>query len=85
MPAHGRQGLAEGANFDDRLTQGKNSKGTVGYTGPALESKPHHYYFELFALNAPLKLPPGADRATVIEAMDGIEIAKGELVGTYGK
>ena len=79
------RGLAEGAATDDRLTQGKNHKGTTGYAGPQPESKPHRYYFELFAVNASLDLPPGADRAAVLYAMHVIELSKGELIGTFGK
>jgi len=67
------------------LTEGKNSTGKIGYMGP----KPppghgvHHYHFELFALDAPLELGPGADRDAVVRAMHGHVRASGEVVGTF--
>jgi hypothetical protein len=66
--------------------QGKNSwpKG-IGYRGPAPPKGHglHHYYFRLYALDVPLNLEPGADKATVVKAMSGHILADGELVGTY--
>ena len=44
---------------------------------------PHHFHFELFALNRPVKLKPGADREAVVKAMAGHVVARGELVGLY--
>lgn len=77
------QGLAEGAAGDSRLIQGTNHTGTIGYAGPHPNRGPEHYYFQLFALAAPLNLPPGADRKKIIEAMDGLVLVQGRLETTY--
>lgn len=65
--------------------QGRASNGTIGYFGPRppKDDSPHHYHFEVFCLDSPLDLGPGADRDQMIEAMDGHVLAKGELVGVY--
>src|SRR4051794_39538836 len=65
--------------------QGRNSKGNIGYFGPRppKDDPAHHYHFQLFALNAPLHLPPGASREELLRAMNGHVVAKGDLVGTY--
>jgi Raf kinase inhibitor-like YbhB/YbcL family protein len=65
--------------------QGRNSRGQVGYVGPRPPEgdPPHHYHFQLFALDATLSLPPAADRESVVKAMSGHVVARGELVGTY--
>jgi Raf kinase inhibitor-like YbhB/YbcL family protein len=65
--------------------QGKNSWGGVGYRGPAPPKGhgTHHYHFKLYALDAPLDVPPGADKAALEKAMSGHVLAQGEVVGTY--
>ncbi len=65
--------------------QGRNALGTLGYSGPTPpQADPaHHYHFEVFALDRMLKLAPGVDRATVVRAMAGHVLAKGEMVGLY--
>ncbi len=67
------------------LLQGKTSKGSVGYFGPRPPEgdPPHHYHFQVFALDTELNLPPGAGRDEVLHAMSGHVLAAGELVGTY--
>jgi len=65
--------------------QGTNSNGSIGYYGmhPPAGDKPHHYHFQLFALDKMLDLPPGAERSAVRQAMDGHVISQTEIVGTY--
>ncbi len=41
------------------------------------------YYFRLYALDVSVDLPPGADRDTLLEAIDGHIIAAGELAVDY--
>jgi hypothetical protein len=60
------------------------------YRGPAAPSSgpPHHYVFELYALDATIDVPatgqsPAATRAAVIAAMAGHVRAKGVLIGLY--
>ncbi|MGQ0634098.1 MAG: YbhB/YbcL family Raf kinase inhibitor-like protein [Planctomycetaceae bacterium] len=66
--------------------QGRNSwpKG-VGYRGPAPPHGHglHHYRFRLYALDAPVALGPGIDKAALLAAMNGHVLAEAELVGTY--
>lgn len=65
--------------------QGRNSSGKVGYGGPMppVGHGMHHYYFKVYALDAPLDLPAGQDKAAVLAAMKGHILAEGELIGTY--
>ena len=65
--------------------QGKNSWGKVGYGGPMPPKGHgvHHYRFRLYALDAALGLPPGAEKGAVLAAAKGHILAEGELVGTY--
>ena len=44
---------------------------------------PHHYTFELFALDTKLDLGPDAARADVLKAIDGHILGKGVLVGRF--
>ncbi|HVA41564.1 MAG TPA: YbhB/YbcL family Raf kinase inhibitor-like protein [Candidatus Binataceae bacterium] len=67
--------------------QGANGLGQIGYMGPCPPpgSAPHHYHFELSALDAALDLKPGATAAQVEEAAQGHVRANGELVGTFAR
>lgn len=66
--------------------QGINGRGETGYTGPCPPSgKPHHYHFQLYALDQKLQLGPGATEAQVQSAMKGHVIGKAELVGIFGR
>jgi Raf kinase inhibitor-like YbhB/YbcL family protein len=65
---------------------GANSRGSTGYFGPRPHgSKPHHYHFQLFALDSPLALPAGANRRQLLAAMKGRVLAKGDLVGLFAQ
>lgn len=85
------QALAEGLPTDPKLLkpagmlQGRNSRGSVGYFGPKppVGDPPHHYHFQLLALDTVLDLKPGATRDEVLEAAKGHVIGGGELIGTY--
>jgi Raf kinase inhibitor-like YbhB/YbcL family protein len=85
--------LPEGLQEQPRLTapdgvlQGRTSRGVIGYYGPRppVGDKPHHYHFQILALDTMLDLPAGADRDDVLKAASGKVIAKGELVGTYSQ
>jgi Raf kinase inhibitor-like YbhB/YbcL family protein len=65
--------------------QGWNYHGSVGYTGPRppLGDPPHHYHFQVFALDRPLRMHPGAQIGQVLGAMKNHVIARGQLVATY--
>ncbi len=83
--------LPEGLQEQPRLTepegllQGKTSRGSVGYLGPRppVGEPPHHYHFQLLALDTVLDVPFGAERDEVLAAAKGHVIAKGVLTGTY--
>jgi Raf kinase inhibitor-like YbhB/YbcL family protein len=76
-------GLPEAA-VPPGVRQGRNSRGTIGYFGPRPHgSTPHHYHFQLFALDRALALPAGADREHLLAAMNGHVLAKGDLVGLF--
>lgn len=66
------------------LQQGTNGKQRTGYFGPRPPAgdPPHHYHFELFALDVTLELPDDADRDALVAAIASHVIAKGELVAT---
>jgi Raf kinase inhibitor-like YbhB/YbcL family protein len=67
--------------------QGKNSLGRRGYMGP--HPPPghgkHHYCFQLFALDGPIDLTPGATRDEVVHAMAGQVIGMGRVIGVYAR
>lgn len=83
--------LPQGLQKQPRLTepegvsQGRNSHGSRGYYGPRppIGDQPHHYHIQMFALDTVTLPPPGSDRDTLVSAMQGHVIAKGELVGTF--
>jgi Raf kinase inhibitor-like YbhB/YbcL family protein len=64
-----------------------NGLGQIGYLGPCPPpgSAPHHYHFELSALDTALDLRPGATAAEVEKAAQGHVIATGELLGTFAR
>jgi len=73
---------------DDPIgTQGANSGGSMGYTGPCppAEHEPveHRYFFTIYALDTTLELPEGATNSELETAMQGHVIATAELVGRY--
>jgi Raf kinase inhibitor-like YbhB/YbcL family protein len=65
--------------------QGRTSRGSIGYFGPRppKADPPHHYHFQVFALDEMLALDPGVGREALLEAMRGHVVAAGELVGTF--
>jgi Raf kinase inhibitor-like YbhB/YbcL family protein len=67
--------------------QGANSLGQIGYMGPCPPpgNAPHHYHFELSALDTALSLKPGATAAQVEQAAQGHVKATGDLVGTFAR
>ena len=65
--------------------QGKNDGGKIGYLGPCPPSGMHRYFARLFALDAELKLKPGAPHEEVRQAMEGHILDRAELMGTYAR
>ena len=69
------------------IEQGKNIRGANGYQPPCppVGARPHHYIFELYALDTKLDLPAGSGRADLLKALDGHVIGKASLVGIFGQ
>ena len=65
--------------------QGRNGKGGLGYFGPRPPpgQGPHHYHFELFALDRLLPLEPDATLTELLRALKDATIAKADLVAIY--
>jgi Raf kinase inhibitor-like YbhB/YbcL family protein len=65
--------------------QGRNSRGTIGYFGPRPPKgdPPHHYHFQVFAVDTMLNLDPGATATAVLAAMKGHVVGRDELIGLY--
>ena len=90
LPPSG-SGLPAGLSKEGRLAdlggavQGGTHAGTIGYYGPRPPAgdPPHHYHFQLLALDRTLTLAPGFTRDALLDAIAGHVLAKGELVGTY--
>lgn len=80
--------LAEGVPPDvpmpDGTMQGKNMMGRPVYQGPcAPPGAPHHYNFELYALDKKLDLPQGASRDDIQKAMDGHVLSGTVYIGLF--
>ena len=79
-----RTGLAEG-EVPQGAVEGSNDYGETGYGGPQppVGDRAHRYFFSLHAVAEPLGISPGASAADVRQAMDGKEVGRAVLVGTY--
>jgi hypothetical protein len=66
---------------------GKNAFGNSEWLLPAPPTgdEPHGYVFQLFALDSPLTLMPGATRGDLVEAMEGHIVAAAVLTATYAR
>jgi Raf kinase inhibitor-like YbhB/YbcL family protein len=71
----------------DGIMQGVNIRKVNGYQPPCPPpgATPHHYIFEIYALDAKLDLPAGSARADLLKAMDGHVIGKSTYVGMFGR
>ena len=70
----------------DGSRQGRSDFGKIGYGGPCPpRGSTHRYFFDLFALNSMLDLPPGATRAQVEDAMNTHVLARAKLMARYGR
>ena len=73
------------AALADGSLNGRTSAGSPGYHGPCPPSGTHRYFFKLYALDSMLSLPSSADKARLLEAVQGHILAQGELMGTFSK
>jgi Raf kinase inhibitor-like YbhB/YbcL family protein len=89
IPATSSQVMA-GIKVDatpDGIQQGKNVRGVNGFQPPCPPpgGAPHHYIFELYALDQKLDIVAGATRADLLKAMDGHVLGKATYVAVFGR
>ncbi len=78
------EGTAKQEQLPDGSRQGHNDYDKFGYVGPCPPGhSPHHYVFDLYALDTKLNLPSGASKKQAMKAMKGHILASGELVGQF--
>jgi Raf kinase inhibitor-like YbhB/YbcL family protein len=67
------------------LVQGLNTHGMPGYMGPKPPAGdgPHHYHFQLFALDARLDLEPDTALEELVQVLKAHTIASCDMVGLY--
>lgn len=77
-------GLGEG---ESPPVQGTNDFGDNGYRGPCPppDDDPHCYIFTVVAADQALGLEAGASADDLREALQEVEVARGQLVGRYGR
>jgi Raf kinase inhibitor-like YbhB/YbcL family protein len=80
------RGITDG-HVPTSAKQAKNSAGKTGWTAPCPPKgdKPHRYVFTLFALKKPLDAANGASASDARKAVTGSALARGQLVGRYGR
>ncbi len=76
-------GLREG--MTGVALDGTNSWNRTGYGGPCPPSGTHRYFFKVYALDDKLDLDPGADKESLLSAMEGHILGQAELMGTYSR
>lgn len=79
--------LPQGVREDDAtLVQGDTYAG-LGWHGPCPPAgdDPHHYVFQIWAVDRVLGVERGADADALYRALDGHALATGTLTGTYGR
>jgi len=71
----------------DGIVQGKNIRNVNGFQPPCPPpgATPHHYTFEMYALDTKLDLPAGSTRADLLKAMDGHVVGKATYPGLFGR
>jgi Raf kinase inhibitor-like YbhB/YbcL family protein len=81
-----RDGIDE-AEVPGGARQGKNSAGDASWAGPCppKDDEPHHYEFTLYALSSSIDLPEGAAADDVRSAVADAALARGQLVGRFGR
>jgi Raf kinase inhibitor-like YbhB/YbcL family protein len=67
--------------------QGVNARQTIGYIGscPPAGQPAHHYNYQVFAVDGPLAVPPGATLPAVATAMNGHTVGQTKIVAMFGR
>jgi Raf kinase inhibitor-like YbhB/YbcL family protein len=77
--------LAKGFNPEGKSNEGMNDFGKKGYNGPCPPpGKPHRYYFTVYALDF-VPDRPGMGYVELMKAIRGRVVAKGQVMGKYGR
>jgi Raf kinase inhibitor-like YbhB/YbcL family protein len=66
-------------------TEGTNSGGGVGWTGPCPPSGTHRYVFSVYALDGTLGLSGTPDATALRSALQSHVLAEGQLSARYGR
>ncbi len=78
--------LDEGVSgTDGGGTEGSNSTGGMGWSGPCPPSGEHRYVFTVYALDGTLDLQPRADAATIRSSLQPHVLASGQLGARYAR
>lgn len=75
------------AALPDGAVPGRNDFGELGWGGPRppVGDEAHRYFFRLYAADRPLGLGEGATASDLRSALEGHELARGTLVGMFGR
>ncbi|GAA0231512.1 hypothetical protein GCM10010492_32650 [Saccharothrix mutabilis subsp. mutabilis] len=78
--------IAEGS-LPPGAVEGRNGFGERGWGGPRppVGDEPHRYFFRVYAVDRPLDLGPEPTAEDVHAAVRGHVLAKGTLVGLFGR
>jgi len=68
-----------------RLSQGRNSYGRIGYSGPCQPAGTHRYFFKLYALDTELDLAPETTKRDLVAAMATHILDHGEMMVTHSR
>lgn len=80
------EGITPTTPLPTGMLQGKNITGAPGYQGPcAPPGAPHHYTFELLALDEKLDLPSGATRDQIEDAVKGHVLGSAVYIGLFNR
>jgi Raf kinase inhibitor-like YbhB/YbcL family protein len=81
------EGIPPDAPLGNGTMQGNNMMRRAAYQGPCAPpgGAPHHYTFELYALDTKLDLPQGAGRADIQKAMDGHVLSATVYIGLFSR
>lgn len=76
---------AQGGTLPADARQGMSTAGSAAYSPlkPPAGDKPHHYYVEVFALDAAPQFSGTPDLGAVVRAMSGHVLADGQTVGLF--
>jgi Raf kinase inhibitor-like YbhB/YbcL family protein len=80
-----KAGISAGEKLPGGALQGRTDFGQTGYGGPCPPVGEHRYFFKVYALDAMLRLKPGASKQELFRAMQGHILAEGVLMGRYDR